>query len=310
VARRVSRHSGAHNLKSSCISGVNLSFPFRASAAGRALLAGFLRAAVDARVCTVDSLELEWAGDREHSPRTLLGETGGSRGAGQTSPDFAFTANGGEGRLLVENKLVEHSFYPCSARTGSGSAVRPGHPDPTRCDDASALLSDPGRCHQQTLGRRHWHWLHDAVDPDQFARLSRYPAATAGYQLFRQQALAEALARSGRYRFVVSVLALDTRNSRLAGSLSSSGLTDCATGGASSPARRSAARRPSPSSPTRMDGLGARRSRRLRARLGRLERLDRAPVRPLDCGASLTRVPSPCRCAAATAKSMASTARP
>jgi hypothetical protein len=48
----------------------------------------------------------------------------------------------------------------------------------------------------------------------------------AGYQLLRQQALAEALTRSGRYRFVASVAALDARNRRLAGCLAPSGLAD------------------------------------------------------------------------------------
>ena len=226
AANRVTPHSGVHNLKSSWVSGVNLYFPFGASADGRALLAGFLREHVDARVRSVESLDLEWAGDRELSPRTLLGETGGTRGSGQTSPDIALRVNGGEGLLLVENKLVEHSFYPCPARTGSGSVARPGNPDPSRCDDVRALLADPSRCHQVALGRRYWHWLHDAVDAEAFAALPRCPAATAGYQLLRQQALAEALARSGRYGFVTSVVALDARNRRLARSLAPGGVAD------------------------------------------------------------------------------------
>jgi hypothetical protein len=223
---KVSRHSGCHNLKSSWISGVNLYLPFGQGETGRALLAGFLAHSVDPRVRSVDSLELEWSGDREFSPRTLLGEMGGTRGRGQTSPDIAFSVNRAEGLLLVENKLVEHSFYACSARLGSGSVTRPGHPDPARCDDVAALVADPGICHQQALGRQYWRWLYDAVDARAFARLPRCPAATAGYQLLRQQALAEALARSGRYRFVASVVALDERNERLSRSLASSGIAD------------------------------------------------------------------------------------
>lgn len=223
---RVRPHSGVHNLKSSWVSGVNLYFPFGAGAEGRALLAGFLRAHVDARVASVEALDLEWTGDRELSPRVLLGETGGTRGRGQTSPDIAFRVNGGAGLVLVENKLVEHSFYACSARTHSGSVARPGNPDAARCDDVGGLLADPARCHQTAWGRRYWWWLRGAVDEDAFSRLARCPAATAGYQLLRQQALAEALARSGRYAFVVSAVALDARNRRLARSLAPCALAD------------------------------------------------------------------------------------
>jgi hypothetical protein len=226
AANRVRPHTGVHNLKSSWVSGVNLYFPFGADAAGRALLAGFLREHADARIRTVESLDLEWAGDHELSPRVLLGETGGTRGGGQTSPDLALRVNDGEGLLLIENKLVEHSFYPCSARTGSGSATRPGHPDPARCDDVRALLADPSRCHQVALGRRYWHWLHAAVDAEAWDALPRCPAATAGYQLLRQQALAEALAHSSRYGFVISGVALDARNERLRRCLASSGIAD------------------------------------------------------------------------------------
>jgi hypothetical protein len=225
-ARRVTPHSGCHNLKSSWVSGVNLYFPFGQSEAGRALLAGFLAHAVDGRVESVDALDLEWSGDRELSPRTLLGEMGGRRGQGQTSPDVALIVNQGEGLLLVENKLTETGFGACTARTRSGSVVRPGHPDPARCNNAGALVADPGLCHHVALGRQYWRWLHDVVDAGAFARLARCPASTAGYQLFRQQALAEALARPGRYRFVASGVALDGRNDRLAGSLASSGVPD------------------------------------------------------------------------------------
>jgi hypothetical protein len=226
TAHRVRPHSGVHNLKSSWVSGVNLYFPFGTGAGGRALLAGLLRERVDARVRSVESLDLEWAGDGELNPRVLLGETGGTRGSGQTSPDIALRVNGGEGLVLVENKLVEHSFYGCPARTGSGSFARPGNPDPARCDDVRALLADPSGCHQVAWGRRYWHLLHNAVDTEAWTALTRCPAATAGYQLLRQQALSEALARSGRYQFVVSAVALDSRNHTLARSLAPSGLAD------------------------------------------------------------------------------------
>jgi hypothetical protein len=226
AAHRVAPHSGVHNLKSSWVSGVNLYFPFSAGEAGRALLAGFLHDKVDARVRSVDALDFEWAGDGEYNARVLLGETGGSRGSAQTSPDIALRVNGGEGLVLVENKLTEHSFYPCSARTRSGSATRAAITDPSLCDDMPALLEDPRRCHQTTLKRQYWRWLNDAVDAVAFSRLARCPAATAGYQLLRQQALAEALFRCSRYGFVVSAVAIDARNTRLARCLAGVGLAD------------------------------------------------------------------------------------
>ncbi len=95
-----------------------------------------------------------------------------------------------------------------------------------RVYDAAGVLADPSLCHQRTWGRSYWRWLEEAADPEEFAPLACCPAARAGYQLFRQQALAEALARQGRRRFVVSAVALDERNDRLAGSLRSTGLAD------------------------------------------------------------------------------------
>jgi hypothetical protein len=52
----------------------------------------------------------------------------------------------------------------------------------------------------------------------------------SGYQLFRQQALAEGLARSGLYDPVVSALAFDERNVQLVGCLSSTGIEDVRVG--------------------------------------------------------------------------------
>jgi hypothetical protein len=224
--RRVQRHAGSHNLKSSWISGVNTYFPFGQSESGRALLAAFLASRVDDRVRSVGSIELEWAAEGELSPSVLLGEEGGSRGSGQTSPDLAFPVNGEAGLLLVENKLTEDSFYPCSARRSTGSPARPANPDTSRCERVGALIEDVSMCHQQTWGRKYWERLQGAVDVERLSRLPRCPAAKAGYQLFRQQALAEALATSGCYEFVVSAVALDARNERLAACLRSSGIPD------------------------------------------------------------------------------------
>ncbi len=225
----VSKHTGSHNLKSSWVSGANLYFPFGRTQSGRTLLAAFLSEHVDSRIRSVDAVELEYAEEDALSPAELLGEGGGSRGSGQTSPDIAVLVNDGSGLLLVENKLTEHSFSPCSARTKRESDTRPANPDPSRCFDVSSVTSDPcAMCHQEVWGRKYWTLLKDASVSERMESLRRCPAATAGYQLFRQQALAEGIATSGKYDLVASCVALDARNEVLRHSLRSTGVEDVA----------------------------------------------------------------------------------
>ena len=214
----VQKHSGAHNLKSSWVMCANLYFPFRAKAEGRSLFAGFLQEHAAQEVRTVDAIELEYAepsGSTLH-PACLLGETEGSRGAGQTSPDLGVLLNDGHGLALVESKFTEHSFYDCSAGRWGRPAGRPRNPDSTRCDDLLAVVNDyASQCHQTAWGRRYWERLVSTVDKGALAKLPRCPAAKNGYQLFRQHALAEGIARSGKYDLVVSVVAVDERNDEL-----------------------------------------------------------------------------------------------
>jgi len=224
---RVQKHSGVHNLKSSWVQCANLYFPFRASEHGRNLLARFLREQVSADIRSVDAMELEYEERGDLHPSRLLGEEGGGRGAGQTSPDLAFLVNEGQGLVLTENKFVEHSFYPCSAHWHKGSSERAANPDPSRCNHALAVLDDPqSMCHQVAWGRRYWDHLAPVTSRERISSFRCCPAARAGYQLFRQHALAEGIAASGRYRFVVSCVALDDRNETLRGCLRSTGLPD------------------------------------------------------------------------------------
>lgn len=223
----VQKHRGAHNLKSSWVLCANLYFPFRASEKGRSLLAGFLQAEVCAEIQSVDAVELEYAEDGPLHPSALLGEQGGSRGTAQTSPDVAFLVNGGRGLVLTESKFVEHSFYPCSARRRKGSTMRPGNPRPARCNDALAVFSNPeSMCHQVVWGRRYWDHLASVLSREPLSGLRCCPAARAGYQLFRQQALAEGIAASSKYDFVVSCVALDERNETLKRCLRGTGISD------------------------------------------------------------------------------------
>lgn len=226
---RIQKHQGVHNLKSSWILCANLYFPFGVSEDSLSLLAGFLQEYVSPEIQSVDRIELEYA-EPENSPlhpSPLLGEQGGSRGTGQTSPDVAFLVNGGRGLILMENKFVEHSFYPCSARTQDGNATRPKNPDLSRCNDTLALLDDfETLCHQAAWGRRYWEHLAPVINRKMVGFLRCCPAAYAGYQLFRQQAMAEGIAASGKYDHVISCVALDERNNTLRRCLRSTDIPD------------------------------------------------------------------------------------
>ena len=205
----VQKHIGVHNLKSSWMLCANLYFSHRRDPR---ILAAFLADRIDHRIVEVKRLELEWAEDPPLDPSTLLGEPQGKRGANQTSPDVAFIVRlegGGRGLVLMENKFAEHSFYPCSGRKKENE-----NPDASRCLDAEAVFENPAaQCHllnwatDTRTNRRYW----DFITVSDVGRqvLSRCPAASAGYQLFRQQALAEAIASSGEYELVVSSVAYD-----------------------------------------------------------------------------------------------------
>lgn len=233
-AKHIQKHIGVHNLKSSWVLCANLYFPFRED---MPMLAGFLQKCVSPLVEAVESVELEYeSSDKGLQPHLLLGESGeGQRGANQTSPDVAFLVRtaGGKGLILTESKLVEHSFYSCSGRKASIQ-----NPDSRRCLDVQRILSDlPGQCYQlhwatdDRPNRKYWDFIR--VSDHGRKVLTRCPAATAGYQLFRQQALAEGIALSGKYNLVVSCVAYDERNSALIHCLRTTGINDFAAGWAS-----------------------------------------------------------------------------
>lgn len=225
-ATGVRKHVGVHNLKSSWVLCANLYFPFGASEQGRDLLASFLRAHVDGTIWSVDRVELEYEDETASLKQSvLLGELGGAKGAGQTSPDLAFLVNGERGLVLTEVKFVEHSFYPCSGHSWQARLGPKVNPKPSRCDNALAVLDDPrSQCHQVDWGRKYWDHLVPVADRDRISSLRCCPAARDGYQLFRQQALAEAIARSSQYERVISCVAMDERNDTLSHCLASTGI--------------------------------------------------------------------------------------
>ena len=222
----VQKHGGVHNLKSSWVLCANLYFPFRGTADGKALFASFLRHHVATEIDSLEEIELEYAEDGDLHPSRLLGEEGGTRGAHQTSPDLGLLVNGGQGLVLVENKLTEKSFYECSAWRHKGSSRRSGNSDPCRCNRPGEVARDhENQCHQAAWGRRYWEHLAPVVDETALAELPNCPAMKDGYQLFRQQALAEGIARSGRYDLIVSAVAVDERNDDTEAALSGSGIS-------------------------------------------------------------------------------------
>lgn len=221
----VQKHEGVHNLKSSWVLCANLYFPFRGSADGKALFASFLKRRVATEIDSLEEIELEYAGDGELHPSRLLGEEGGNRGANQTSPDLGLLVNGSRGLVLVENKLTEKSFYECSAWRHKGSSRRCGNPDPDRCNHPVEVAKNHAdQCHQAAWGRRYWEHLSPVVDGEALAGLPHCPAMKDGYQLFRQQALAEGIAQSGRYDLIVSAVAVDERNNEVEAALRRSGI--------------------------------------------------------------------------------------
>lgn len=223
----VQKHDGVHNLKSSWVQCSNLYFAFRED---REILAGFLHEHVSPLIETVDRVELEWAEKSPLDPSTLLGEPHGQRGKNQTSPDIAFLVNGGHGIVLTENKLTEHSFYPCSGRKRTY-----GNPAPQRCLELSKVYNDPtNQCYMlewaqgERTARKYWDYI--KFTGEALETLKCCPAATAGYQLFRQQSLAEGLAIRGNYEFVISSVAYDSRNQTLIKCLKSTGIDNFASG--------------------------------------------------------------------------------
>ena len=223
----VQKHEEAHSLKSSWVMCANLYFPCRASPEGRNLLASFLKKHVADEIDSLESMELEYEGEGELHPSPLLGERRGTRGANQTSPDLGLSVNGGRGLVLVESKFTEHHFYRCSALHAKGGRGRPKNPDPDRCNHLATVASDPAtQCHQSAWGRKYWQILAPVVNQEVLPALPHCPAARDGFQLFRQQALAEGIAQSGQYDLVVSVVAMDARNDGLNTSLQRSGITE------------------------------------------------------------------------------------
>jgi hypothetical protein len=227
----IQAHSGVKNLLSSWVTATNLYFPARINSNFKELLLGFLQSKVSSDIIDVLTIELEFSLDGELGPKQLLGEMEGGRGSGQTSPDVAFVVKTkqGKGLILTECKYTEHSFYRCSARRSTDRGDKPGNPHPEKCLQSAALCNfEAIPCHQKVWGRKYLDNF--KLSTSGKSVLTRCPAATAGYQLLRQQALANGIKGSGKYNLVVSAVSFDGRNNALIGCLKSTGIPDFQTG--------------------------------------------------------------------------------
>lgn len=228
-SKNIQPHTGTHNLLSSWIVCANLYFIVRINHDFKQLMLGFLQKHVSSKITGITNTELEFAFDGALSPEKLLGEYGGNRGSGQTSPDVAFIVeiDSGNGIILTECKYTEHSFYPCSARNTKDSKNKIANPTPYRCMHAAKRYNYKAICHQTVWQRKYWDHL--TLSEHGKTILKRCPASTAGYQLFRQHSLAEGISATDKFGLVVTSVAFDGRNQTLINCMRKTGIPDFTT---------------------------------------------------------------------------------
>jgi hypothetical protein len=228
-------NTGKHNLKSSWTQCANIFFPFNYHPHMKSMLVSFLNKELNIEITSINALELEYAAPGKLDPYHLLGESSGKRGSGQTSPDVAILFNCKDskcGIYLIENKYTEHHFYGCSAakktldKSHSDRGLEP-NPNPDRCIKINDLIENySSNCHQCNWGRKYWSQLVTNMNNQALKELPYCPAMKDGYQLFRQQALAQGIAESGLFDYVYSGVAYDRRNKELISCLSDLGIPD------------------------------------------------------------------------------------
>jgi hypothetical protein len=218
---KIQQHTGSHNLLSSWVLCSNLYFGIFINEDFKELFRQFIEKKVNIEIEKIDAAYLEFV-PGERSKPNLLGEPGGIK---QTTPDVAiiFRSNKGKGLILVECKYTEHSFYDCSARRSKyKSKDTIVNPNPKRCLDKAILSDFENNCHQNVWARKYW--MNLKISEFGKEKLSKCPACCGGYQLVRQQALAEGVANGSAYVNVTSCVAFDGRNEILMKSMKGSGI--------------------------------------------------------------------------------------
>jgi len=207
-------HTGTHNLLSSWVLCSNLYFGTIINNTFQELFRQFLERRLDIKIEKVCEIHLEFVLDGKLDPKNLLGEPGGIK---KTTPDLAitFNTNGKRGLILVECKYTEHSFYDCSGRKA--------HKDGERCFEKKMMKLLKTNCFLNDWERKYWNYL--KISECGIKTLNYCPACTGGFQLVRQQALAEGILKIGDYENVWSCIAFDGRNERLMKSMQRNGIT-------------------------------------------------------------------------------------
>jgi hypothetical protein len=224
LKEQVQHHVGVHNLLSSWVLCSNLYFGICINDKFKELFRQFLEKKLEMSIKVVNKIYLEFAMDGNLSPANLLGEPEGKRGSRQTSPDVAVSFTGEDKNilLLIECKYTEHSFYNCSGRKRKTGLGLTPNPNPERCLTKEPIENIQNNCHQILWGRKYWDFLR--ISEYGKNTLIKCPASIGGYQLIRQQALAEGILKSGKFSKVFSCVAYDGRNETLMESMKLTGI--------------------------------------------------------------------------------------
>jgi len=214
---KIQHHSGSHNLLSSWVLCSNLYFGTFINNDFKELFRQFLENKLTIKIDEINEIHLEFVLPGRLSPKILLGEPGGIRGTRQTTPDLAivFNGSGKEGLILVECKYTEHSFYDCSAKKNNDDSKH-------ICTKKDTVRSLKENCLQNHWGRKYWNYL--KISEYGLKTLKCCPAYVGGYQIVRQQSLAEGIAKFENNKNIWSCIAFDGRNEGLMKSMQRIGI--------------------------------------------------------------------------------------
>ena len=188
---RIKQHSGAHDLLSSWTLCSNLYFGTRAKEEFKELFHQFIEKKLNINIDKISEIGLEFVPGKRSQPN-ILGEPGGIK---QTTPDvFAdCSSNNDEVLIVFESKYTEKDFGYCF---GKGKII---NPNPQDCDKINTIKNG---ClfNAKDTKRKRKYWDYLGFSDDGLKKLKKCPASTGGYQLVRQQALAEGILKEGRYK--------------------------------------------------------------------------------------------------------------
>jgi hypothetical protein len=216
------KHTGAHDLLSSWVLCSNLYFGTFINEDFKELFRQFIEKKISIKIEKIDTIYLEFV-PSERSKPNLLGEPGGIK---QTTPDVAiiFSSSKEKGLILVECKYTESSFYNCFGRKEKDNSGKIVNPNPKNCDEIATIENNCLFNNSKKWIRKYWNYL--KISKDGLKKLKKCPACTGGYQLVRQQSLAEGIIKCGNYEYenVWSCVAYDRRNEKLMKSMKRVGI--------------------------------------------------------------------------------------